>query len=264
MATRAGILIALRLWWYTNTEHFNVILHGSGAHATTLSPGQGTEQSMWIDLMCLKPSKSFIPPKTEGKQPWPDRLERETITWQLQEGAAKAMGRFRWDQSVMSAWHADMKSNKTPQSWEEPGLSRPAEGQGGRGCTQSLTLLWVNSLNMAARPSSSTSLSVLMATLRMWMGSSRALCRDKGMFPSNQGQMNTLSPQDRLPTSSLTALGEITSPGKTLREILEQRASKICNFRSQCPQTSNRSLLWRIQVWGWDRTQGQGLSLQGQ
>lgn len=59
-------------------------------------------------------------------------------------------------------------------------LHNPRDPEGG---CRYLTLLWVNSLNMAARLSSSTSLSVLMATLRMWMGSSRALCKDEGIFP---------------------------------------------------------------------------------
>lgn len=41
------------------------------------------------------------------------------------------------------------------------------------------TLDWVKSRNMAARPSSSMSLSVFMATFRIWMGSSWALWMPK-------------------------------------------------------------------------------------
>lgn len=46
------------------------------------------------------------------------------------------------------------------------------------------TFVWVNSLNMAARPSSSMSLSVFMATFRIWMGSSGTLWMTKQLHIS--------------------------------------------------------------------------------
>lgn len=95
---------------------------------------------------------------------------------------AKEMGRLQLDILRMQLVCFEIKQ-KHPKPGEQIEFSCPAEAQRGRGGHRELTLLWVNSLNMAARLSSSTSLSVLMATLRMWMGSSRALCRDKGTLP---------------------------------------------------------------------------------
>lgn len=173
------------------------------------------------------------------------------MTWCPQEGAATPKAPEGISEGCDCRVFALKPNQATPNLGSTgpalPRLScRPQRGRGGQG----LTLLWVNSLNMAARPSSSTSPSVLMATLRMWMGSSLALCKDRGRFPTGQ-ELTAELLRTGSPTPALEVLwgkGAWRSRGKTEGNPGANSLRNLQFHRRQGPQTSNRSLLGRIQV----------------